>query len=309
MVWPAIIAGAATIAGAALSNRANRKMAASEAAMQKEFAQYGIRWKVADAKAAGLHPLYAIGAQTTPYQSISTPDAMGPAIASAGQQIAGGLSRKAAEKQARLEAFRARSLQQDQILMEMARVRSQVHVDTAQANYYNALAAKLESDETGTGGGLSAPGVKSEDVPPVGGLYQEKPREVTSPSKGNAAVAAGPPEPAWEPVRVLPDDVPLPEGMKTIYVPQSDEGWAEDFMEKAPVIAAANAARYYKWLTSDEIAAMYMTPYGRMRMVWMAVKKAPDLFYKLVSWFNQQQKKGFDKARKNLPPPVKGANW
>lgn len=34
---------------------------------QKEFAQNGIRWKVADAKAAGLHPLAALGAQTAGY--------------------------------------------------------------------------------------------------------------------------------------------------------------------------------------------------------------------------------------------------
>lgn len=30
--------------------------------MQKEFATHGIRWRVEDAKAAGIHPLYAIGA-------------------------------------------------------------------------------------------------------------------------------------------------------------------------------------------------------------------------------------------------------
>lgn len=34
---------------------------------QKEFAQNGIRWKVADAKAAGLHPLAALGTQTSSY--------------------------------------------------------------------------------------------------------------------------------------------------------------------------------------------------------------------------------------------------
>ena len=33
-------------------------------AAQKEFAQHGIRWKVADAQAAGVHPLYALGANT-----------------------------------------------------------------------------------------------------------------------------------------------------------------------------------------------------------------------------------------------------
>ena len=30
-------------------------------AAQREFAQHGIRWKVEDAKAAGLHPLFALG--------------------------------------------------------------------------------------------------------------------------------------------------------------------------------------------------------------------------------------------------------
>lgn len=34
---------------------------------QKEFVQNGIRWKVADAKAAGLHPLAALGASTASY--------------------------------------------------------------------------------------------------------------------------------------------------------------------------------------------------------------------------------------------------
>lgn len=34
---------------------------------QKEFAQNGIRWRVADAKAAGLHPLAALGAQVASY--------------------------------------------------------------------------------------------------------------------------------------------------------------------------------------------------------------------------------------------------
>lgn len=34
---------------------------------QKEFAQNGIRWKVADARAAGLHPLAALGTNTASY--------------------------------------------------------------------------------------------------------------------------------------------------------------------------------------------------------------------------------------------------
>jgi len=61
--------------GGFLGNSLDRKSAASDArqagdseyARQKEFAQMGIRWKVADAKAAGLHPLAALGAQGSSY--------------------------------------------------------------------------------------------------------------------------------------------------------------------------------------------------------------------------------------------------
>jgi hypothetical protein len=37
---------------------------------QKEFAQHGISWKVADAKEAGVHPLVALGANITPFSPV-----------------------------------------------------------------------------------------------------------------------------------------------------------------------------------------------------------------------------------------------
>ena len=55
-----IIGSNNSAASAEAINRANYEH-------QKEFAQNGIRWKVADAKAAGLHPLAALGAQTSGY--------------------------------------------------------------------------------------------------------------------------------------------------------------------------------------------------------------------------------------------------
>jgi len=39
-----------------------RQEAGKDRALQKTLAQEGVRWRVADAKAAGLHPLYAMGA-------------------------------------------------------------------------------------------------------------------------------------------------------------------------------------------------------------------------------------------------------
>lgn len=74
MVWPAIIAAGAALAGAYAQKESSEKIAekmqrsqTDQATLnyrqQKEFAQMGIRWRVADAKKAGLHPLAAIGMQ------------------------------------------------------------------------------------------------------------------------------------------------------------------------------------------------------------------------------------------------------
>lgn len=50
--------------------QAEKELQAQNIAHQKEFAQQGIRWKVADAQAAGLHPLAALGAQTNSFSNI-----------------------------------------------------------------------------------------------------------------------------------------------------------------------------------------------------------------------------------------------
>lgn len=64
-MWPAIIAAGASILGGLLGDRADKKQATAAAQanydMQKEFATHGIRWKVEDAKKAGVHPLAALG--------------------------------------------------------------------------------------------------------------------------------------------------------------------------------------------------------------------------------------------------------
>lgn len=53
---------------------------------QREFAQNGISWKVADAKRAGIHPLYALGASTQmPSFGVGQ---TGRAIQDAGEKVA-----------------------------------------------------------------------------------------------------------------------------------------------------------------------------------------------------------------------------
>lgn len=73
-----LIGAGASIIGGLLGNKAQKeanKQAEAQSlrqeALQKEFAQSGIQWKVQDAEKAGVHPLYALGAQTTSYQPMS----------------------------------------------------------------------------------------------------------------------------------------------------------------------------------------------------------------------------------------------
>lgn len=74
MVWPALIGAGASIIGGLMgkssqdeANRINQENALRQEALQKEFAQSGIQWKVQDAQKAGIHPLYALGANTVNY--------------------------------------------------------------------------------------------------------------------------------------------------------------------------------------------------------------------------------------------------
>lgn len=62
------IAGAVgNVVGGVLGNKSDASTAQANYAAQKEFAQNGIRWKVADAKAAGIHPLAALGANNASF--------------------------------------------------------------------------------------------------------------------------------------------------------------------------------------------------------------------------------------------------
>lgn len=61
------IGGALGLIGAGQSQASAERLNQLNYEHQKEFARNGIRWKVADAKAAGLHPLAALGASTASY--------------------------------------------------------------------------------------------------------------------------------------------------------------------------------------------------------------------------------------------------
>lgn len=83
-----LISGGASIIGGLFGKSSAEKANKANIKLQKEFAQNGIQWKVADAKAAGLHPLAALGAQTTAFSpSVVGDTSFGTGIAQAGQDV------------------------------------------------------------------------------------------------------------------------------------------------------------------------------------------------------------------------------
>lgn len=77
MIGPLISAGASLLGGLLNSNaqkdaqQTQMQIAQQNIALQKEFAQSGIQWKVQDANKAGIHPLYALGASTHNFAPVS----------------------------------------------------------------------------------------------------------------------------------------------------------------------------------------------------------------------------------------------
>jgi len=89
----ALLGAAASIGGSFMGKQAADK----NIKMQKQFAKNGVQWKVEDAKKAGVHPLYALGAQTTSFQNVAGDWTQG--IAQAGQDIGRAIDASQTQKQ------------------------------------------------------------------------------------------------------------------------------------------------------------------------------------------------------------------
>lgn len=83
-----LISAGAKLIGGFFGDKQREAGQEKEIELQKEFAKNGLRWKVEDAKAAGLHPLAALGSSGAAYSPVglgsnTTAESMG----SAGQDI------------------------------------------------------------------------------------------------------------------------------------------------------------------------------------------------------------------------------
>lgn len=168
-------------------------------ALQREFAQHGLRWKVADAKAAGVHPLFAMGA---PGQSFSpmavgyNPQSSGglsvPDFGALGQNIERAINAGKTQNE-RNNYIDANAVAMQQLQLENAQLQN----DYLRANILrisNNLGPPMPSGVS-AGGGLTGqqPGVVKD---PSTGEHEMKPFEVSTAQPGSPGQAAGRAQPS-----------------------------------------------------------------------------------------------------------------
>lgn len=150
MSWlSGLFQGAGAVLGLSSANK-DRKL-------QKQFAQNQIQWKVADAKAAGVHPLYALGAPTISFSPVGDGGA-GASLSELGQDLtrarmAGMDSRQRA---AEFAATAARNAMNDRMAAERHAI--DLEHGALQNDLLRSQLARMNSAQVGPSSPSAAPG-------------------------------------------------------------------------------------------------------------------------------------------------------
>lgn len=165
LVAAAGISAASSLAGGILGQMGNDKAARENWENQKALAQQGIEWRVRDAKRAGIHPLYALGAPTfnaSPTNIGGSP--LGEAIAQGGADISRAVLQTGTSNE-RLDALAVENAKLNNDLLR-AQIASQVKQNFASPPFPN---GKMNNDTflpipDRSGGGLKVrhPGLAQE---------------------------------------------------------------------------------------------------------------------------------------------------
>lgn len=267
------------------ANLANQNaINAQNIALQKEFAQNGIKWKVEDAKNAGLHPLAALGAQTTSFSPISvgasfqSDTGAGQGFSDMGQNIGRALNatRTQAEREANTAATLASQAERQAAADHMAMEKHWMAMD----NMYlqnQLLASKLHHENfvgppmpdaagpSGNGGGAGR-GTRYNS-------YQFQPSKITSADRNSPDRTAGPPSPGFKPYRTAMGTIEIPSNEMA----ESLEGVGEFI--KPFVFAGHSVAKAFRnWnegygTQKPASGPGYDWEWSRYHQGWQAVKK------------------------------------
>lgn len=188
----AIMPGIGTAIGAGLGllggwlgNKSNKDTAEQQIRFQREALQNSIQWRVADAKKAGIHPLYAIGAPSMNISPVAFQDQLGAAVAQAGQDIGRTIAEQQTDRDKMVEL-----LQLSILKSQARRAQSEADITEIQAldamtkpATQNGLGIHNEGDQVNPMGQVPNPRLGSE-IPGSAeeGWYERKAPQRMSPS-------------------------------------------------------------------------------------------------------------------------------
>lgn len=180
-----VIAGAGIQAGGSLIGgllgaKSSGKEANKAYRRAKEFAQHKYYWAAKDAKAAGLHPLFALGAGSgggsPTFMAGQSP--MGSAVADAAAAIGQGVAAKPTEVQRNLAHAQIES------------INSQTRRNDAEAALANSQARRVAQESYARGNDILQTAV-SETAPVPVGKVRHVPAKITSHATGDRSTTAG----------------------------------------------------------------------------------------------------------------------
>lgn len=271
----ALIGAGSSLLGGLFNRNDAKKQAQRNENLQREFAQNSIRWRVSDAKAAGLHPLYALGGGGATYSPAPIQTHLGSALQSAGQDLARAAAAptdtgERAIREAQLKALDA-AAQKDLAAAQLyssqsARVSQEANASQPISHAFTSPVRQAQFDVRDLAP-LAAGGTASVNPSGQGSMFESvkfKPAEVTAVNRGAPHVQAGQHGAFVEwTVGVTPNGKPV-----RILAPYSDEGLANSLGEMPmalwPALLKANRARYTAQETRDILDSLGFGWAGRL---------------------------------------------
>lgn len=186
----ALFSAGAGLLGGILGNKSAERQQDENTALQREFAQNGIRWKVADAQAAGLHPLAALGSSGASY----TPSAVvggDSGIGAAGQAI-GDFIDGQNTKRAQTATMTAQEREMQALALQRAQLQNRLLEAQINSEWASVMGQPPTPPMAAAAGPVVAPVVARSGpraAPP--GLVEHKPSESISAAPGQRGIEAG----------------------------------------------------------------------------------------------------------------------
>lgn len=248
------------IGGGQLDAAQERQIQRANADLQREFAKNSIQWRVEDANKAGIHPLYALGAQpytATPFYAGS--NEVGQSLSKAGQSIGSAITK-----------FQNKPVQTKMVELQIKEAEQKIRTDAAQGMYYQALADKTRQEMEASKDGGSLPStvndlkqglpyidiedlsfqpLQKKDFSKLRGLIERVPNKIPTASEGDEGIAAGS-KPSFQ-------DYTLPGSGIHMVAPWSEEGFQEsigDSVLMLPGTVAQNIQTFGVMWLADVIA-------------------------------------------------------